>query len=100
MTRHDMPGGEASAAKSLHSWLRPSVGDWPEDFPGENGNYQNRCSYCQKMFIGHKRRIVCKACFEESRRKFEAMSPEDQRALIEKQRAEVAEYLAKRRAED
>ena len=37
-------------------------GNWPEDFPGENGNYQNTCCNCQQPFIGHKRRAVCKVC--------------------------------------
>lgn len=35
---------------------------WTEDFPHENGQYQCRCVDCGQMFIGHKRRVVCKAC--------------------------------------
>lgn len=37
--------------------------DWPEDFAHENGQYTNRCHRCEKTFVGHKRRFVCKACF-------------------------------------
>lgn len=43
-----------------------SKGDYPEDFPGENGNYQCICSKCGKSFLGHKRRVTCKTCFVES----------------------------------
>lgn len=37
-------------------------GDWPEDFSHENGNYQNKCCHCGVIFVGHKRRVVCKVC--------------------------------------
>lgn len=76
--------------------LSSGARDWPEDFAGENGNYANHCIYCQQTFVGHKRRMVCRECFTESKRKFEALSPEDQMALLEKARQEVAEYMAKR----
>lgn len=36
--------------------------DWPEDFYLENGNYLNKCLYCEQNFLGHKRRIVCRKC--------------------------------------
>jgi rubrerythrin len=36
--------------------------DWPEDFSGENGQYQNKCTTCGKLFTGHKRRVTCKLC--------------------------------------
>ena len=39
-----------------------SEGDWDEDFTHENGNYMNKCIDCKEMFIGHKRRVVCKVC--------------------------------------
>ena len=41
--------------------------DWSEDFKHENGNYQNKCVNCEKWFIGHKRRIVCKVCDNDKR---------------------------------
>lgn len=36
--------------------------DWTEDFTHENGNYWNLCITCERQFIGHKRRHVCKLC--------------------------------------
>ena len=30
---------------------------WPQD-----GNYSCCCCYCGRMFTGHKRRVVCRAC--------------------------------------
>lgn len=36
--------------------------DWVEDFSHENGQYMCKCCHCGKSFIGHKRRVVCKAC--------------------------------------
>jgi hypothetical protein len=40
----------------------PASGDWPEDFPHENGNYCCVCSVCENVFRGHKRRTICRAC--------------------------------------
>lgn len=37
--------------------------NWPEDFNHENGQYFNRCIECDKEFMGHKRRMVCKKCY-------------------------------------
>lgn len=39
--------------------------NWPEDFIHENGNYLNICVFCKHDFLGHKRRVVCKSCFQE-----------------------------------
>lgn len=36
--------------------------DWSEDAQHENGNYNNVCIHCNAVFIGYKRRIVCKRC--------------------------------------
>lgn len=36
--------------------------NWPEDAKYENGNYQNTCHYCHSLFVGYKRRLVCKSC--------------------------------------
>lgn len=44
------------AASDVHD------GDWPEDSAHENGNYLCRCSFCERTFIGHKRRVICKKC--------------------------------------
>ena len=37
---------------------------WPEDYKYENGNYQNSCFECGRMFNGYKRRVMCKVCSE------------------------------------
>lgn len=57
-------------------------GDWAEDAAHENGNYQNRCCLCDRLFIGHKRRVVCRACHDEAR---------DLRAEVERLRKAVDE---------
>ncbi|QRE00165.1 hypothetical protein [Burkholderia phage BCSR5] len=36
--------------------------NWPEDFPHDNGCYQNSCITCGGLFLGHKRRLLCKQC--------------------------------------
>jgi hypothetical protein len=36
--------------------------DWPEDFAHENGKYFCTCMFCDKHFVGHKRRVACKKC--------------------------------------
>ena len=40
--------------------------NWPEDYPHENGCYQNKCSICGSIFLGMKRRPVCKVCYNAS----------------------------------
>jgi hypothetical protein len=40
----------------------PVARDWTEDFKDENGNYDCRCAECDKPFIAHKRRVLCKVC--------------------------------------
>lgn len=53
-------------------------GNWPEDFPLENGNYLCRCLVCEKTFIGYKRRAQCKVCHDKEKTKWESLSPEQQ----------------------
>jgi hypothetical protein len=36
--------------------------NWTEDYPHENGNYQNLCYTCNRFFYGHKRRVICRDC--------------------------------------
>lgn len=45
--------------------MKSSKGDYPEDFPHENGRYLHNCNICKEEFIGYKRRITCKVCFEK-----------------------------------
>jgi hypothetical protein len=40
----------------------PIERQWGEDASHENGCYHNTCCQCLRMFVGHKRRVVCKAC--------------------------------------
>lgn len=35
---------------------------WTEDYPHDNGMYTNRCFKCWNLFVGHKRRRICKVC--------------------------------------
>ena len=37
-------------------------GNYPEDRLLENGNYLNKCIKCGHMFVGYKRRVICKTC--------------------------------------
>jgi hypothetical protein len=36
--------------------------DWKKDARHENGRYWNQCYKCKCMFVGHKRRVVCREC--------------------------------------
>ena len=38
-----------------------------EDFSHENGNYYNHCYSCRNVFVGHKRRLICKLCIRAER---------------------------------
>ena len=41
----------------------PTEKDWQEDWPHENGKYTCTCVACGGIFTGHKRRVICRACF-------------------------------------
>jgi len=46
-------------------WSEAMLGcDWEEDLQYENGNYFNACVVCGLQFVGHKRRAICKRCFQ------------------------------------
>ena len=36
--------------------------NWTQDAGHENGCYQNHCVECETMFLGHKRRMICRSC--------------------------------------
>lgn len=36
--------------------------NWVEDYPHDNGQYMNLCRTCERLFMGYKRRIQCRAC--------------------------------------
>ena len=67
---------------------------WPEDFGGENGNYHNECVTCKTLFIGHKRRVVCRECAEEARKRWEAMTEEERQESTARTAREIAEWYA------
>jgi hypothetical protein len=35
---------------------------YPEDYPGENGQYINECLLCRLKFVGNKHRVLCREC--------------------------------------
>lgn len=62
--------GNAFATSDLRDFerLHPETiigGDWDEDAARENEKYQCRCCNCGNLFIGHKRRVTCRACVKE-----------------------------------
>ena len=48
---------------------------WDEDKTHENGNYNCICCHCGRIFTGHKRRVICKACITD--RPGTPMAPKD-----------------------
>jgi hypothetical protein len=44
------------------NYIPESPKNWEEDFFHENGQYTCNCCVCDNMFVGHKRRVVCKEC--------------------------------------
>lgn len=77
---HWMTGGEAN--------------DWPEDNGHENGQYFNQCVCCGSDFIGHKRRHVCHVCHDKAEEHFASLTPDEQKALRQKQADAIREYYA------
>ena len=71
--------------------------DWPEDFPQENGYYSCRCCECNKMFYGHKRRVVCKVCAAPAQEADEDVYKEIRSVCDEKLAAFAAENESLRR---
>lgn len=94
---------ESDARRRSSSVCSPLFGeygpkDWKEDSGHENGDYQNRCCQCDAIFLGHKRRVVCKECSDENEAARNAMSePERHNALASMKRA-IDEQLKSFRA--
>jgi hypothetical protein len=61
---------KAEERKSMWA-IESTPGDWPEDAKYENGSYFCKCMHCSKTFIGYKRRVVCKVCYEQRNQKVE-----------------------------
>ena len=76
----------------------PSERDWTADFGDENGNYQNQCAECKELFIGHKRRCVCRACFNRinstPRTSGTTMTPKEIVEIVERVKHQNAEGKA------
>lgn len=53
--------------------------DWHEDASHENGNYWNECGTCHGMFIGHKRRVLCRECATASSEPLPAPAPAEEK---------------------
>ena len=62
--RHDLFNRGVDVACSAVLAYEPTHGDkdYPEDALYENGNYECICFTCGSHFIGHKGRVLCKAC--------------------------------------
>ncbi len=56
------------------------------------GNYHRTCCVCKVNFQGDKRAVECEPCALEGKAKFDAMSPEEQNAMMKKNAA-VANYM-------
>lgn len=66
----------ASPAVSQKDGAAVEGRDWIEDASHENGNYQCLCSTCGNTFIGHKRRVTCKACAATTASAIESIADE------------------------
>lgn len=70
--------------------IRPDpAGNWHEDAGHENGRYQRECLECGALFVGHKRRHICRKCHHEAKEKHDKMTPEERAALIQRVDAKV-----------
>lgn len=63
-TEGETPAQEGVAALSYYTDQESTLAQrsFPEDAGHENGQYQCSCTFCAKVFIGHKRRVACKVC--------------------------------------
>ena len=41
-----------------------SIKNWNDDYEGIVGGYVSKCVRCEESFLGHKRRFVCKECYD------------------------------------
>jgi hypothetical protein len=42
--------------------MTPKACDWEEDANLENGHYSCQCHKCAEIFVGYKRRTLCRVC--------------------------------------
>ena len=69
------------------------AGDWPQDFPDENGNYRNQCGTCGEMFTGHKRRMCCRVCWAKWKQKWDSMSGVEREQYLKDAAMQINEWL-------
>ena len=68
--------------------------NWPEDYPHENGCYQNKCSMCGNLFLGMKRRPICKLCFATASADYTKMDTHASAEKVERfEKVEISEGM-------
>ena len=67
--------------------------NWTEDYNQENGQYLNKCCLCEKQFIGHKRRPVCKECAVSEETEWNKLSDEEKAERTKIFQEEVKAFL-------
>lgn len=85
---------DADRLKHLEK-IKDQLRDFPEDAHLENGNYQNLCCHCDNLFFGHKRRVSCKLCEEDSKRRWEKMTDDEKKAHVEEFNKSVKECMSR-----
>jgi hypothetical protein len=66
---------------SVRDYIGRNPGDWPTEHE-ENGNYRVECRCCGAVVTGPKRAMVCYPCHQAAKRRWEALTPEQQAAEI------------------
>lgn len=67
--------------------------NWTEDYPHENGSYMCRCCECQRVFYGHKRRVVCRDCANKTKESNMSGGPIAQESIVDGLMAHMAASL-------
>lgn len=57
------------------------------------GNYHCRCGTCERSFFGDKRAYQCEPCAIAAKEKFDALSPEEQKELMERNAEAIREVF-------
>lgn len=55
------------------------------------GNYQCKCCDCGESFLGDKRAVQCEPCAIATKEKFDALSPDEQKELMERNAEAIRE---------
>lgn len=57
------------------------------------GNYFCHCVTCKNQFQGDKRAVQCESCALEQKKRFDALSPEEQEKMMQDTIKTVAEFF-------